>query len=74
MVRGDRHQVIPPSPCATRKQVRRWMRNNAEGFETATELAEAANAALDLPAGAMDNEGHFVWEEALSALECFVYD
>jgi hypothetical protein len=45
------------------------MRRNAEGFETATELAEAANAALRLPPEAMDDEGHWVWEEALSALE-----
>ena len=45
------------------------MRRNAEGFETATELAEAANAAMRLPPEAMDDEGHWVWEEALSALE-----
>ena len=46
-----------------------WMRRNAQEFETATELAEAANAALRLPPDAMDDECHWVWEEALSALE-----
>jgi hypothetical protein len=45
------------------------MRRNVEGFESATELAEAANAALSLPAGAMDDDGHWVWEEALSAID-----
>ena len=45
-----------------------WMRNNADGFGSATQLAEAANAALELPPGAMDDETHWVWEEALAAL------
>ena len=69
LVRGTRPAIVPPPPSATRRQVRNWMRRNVEGFETATELAEAANAALDLPTGAMDDECHWVWEEALSALE-----
>lgn len=69
LVRGPRPAIVPPPPNATRRQVRNWMRRNVEGFESATELAEAANAALDLPPGAMDDEGHWVWEEALSALE-----
>ena len=69
MVRGPRPAIVPPPPNHARRQVRSWMRRNAEGFETATELAEAANAALRLPPEAMDDEGHWVWEEALSALE-----
>lgn len=69
MERGPRPALMPPPPNASRRQVRSWMRRNAEGFENATQLTEAANAALDLPAGAMDDEGHWVWEEALSALE-----
>lgn len=69
MVRGPRPAVVPPPPNHARRQVRSWMRRNAEGFETATELAEAANAALLMPPEAMDDEGHWVWEEALSALE-----
>lgn len=52
---------------ASRVQVRSWMRRHADAYENATELAEAANAALDLPRGAMDDETHWVWEEALSA-------
>ena len=69
MERGPRPVLTPPPPNASRRQARSWMRRNAEGFETATELAEAANAALLLPPEAMDDEGHWVWEEALSALE-----
>ena len=69
MVRGPRHTVAPPLPNHTQKDVRHWMRRNAQEFETATELAEAANAALRLPPGAMDDECHWVWEEALSARE-----
>lgn len=69
MVRGPRKMAIPPPPSATRRQVRSWMRRNAVDFETATALTEAANAAFELPEGAMDDEGHWVWEEAISALE-----
>lgn len=69
MERGPRQAITPPPPNASRRQACSWMRRNAEGFETATELAEAANAALRLPHEAMDDEGHWVWEEALSALE-----
>lgn len=70
MVRGPRPALVPPPPNHTRRQVRSWMRRNADdGFETATELAEAANAAMRLPPEAMDDEGHWVWEEAISALE-----
>lgn len=69
MERGPRPVAAPTAPNATWRQARSWMRHNVEGFDSATELAEAANAALDLPPGAMDDEGHWVWEEALSALE-----
>ena len=70
LVRGPRPALVPPPPNHTRRQVRSWMRRNADdGFETATELAEAANAAMRLTPGAMDDEGHWVWEEAISALE-----
>lgn len=44
--------------------VRRWMRLNASGYETATELAEGCNAALDLPHEWLDDDGHWVWEIA----------
>ena len=69
MERKPRLAVVPPPPSANRRQVRSWMRNNAEDYECATTLAEGANAALDLPAGAIDDETHWVWEEALSAIE-----
>lgn len=69
MRRGPRPVAVKPAPSATRRDVRSWMRRNAEGFDSATELAEAANAALDLPEGAMDDGTHWVWDEALSAIE-----
>ena len=69
MVRGPRPSAMPPTPSATRKQVKSWMRLNAADYDDATHLAEAANIALDLPDGAMDDETHWVWDEALAALE-----
>jgi len=70
LVRGTRTAPVPSPQNHTRKQVRNWMRRNVgDGFETATELAEAANAALRLPPDSMDDDGHWVWEEAMLALE-----
>lgn len=69
MERKPRPPVIPPKPNASRRQVRSWMRNNADGYDCATQLAEAANAALDLPPDAMNDETHWVWDEAVDALE-----
>lgn len=69
MARKPRVAATPPAPNATRRQCRNWMRRNAQDFECATSLAEAANAVLDLPYGAMDDDGHWVWEEAANALD-----
>lgn len=62
--------AVPQVTCATnsRASVRAWMRSAAVDYDTATELAEGANAALILPAGAMDDETHWVWEEAAKAI------
>lgn len=56
------------SATASRASVRAWMRAAAEGYDTATALAEGANAALELPSGGMDDELHWVWEEAIKAI------
>lgn len=69
MVRSPRPPTIAPAPNATKQQVRSWMRRTAPEFDTATELCEAANAALQLPPDAMDDETHWIWDEAVSALE-----
>jgi len=45
------------------------MRHNAEHYETATELAEAANAVFRLPDGGLDDETHWVWDEAAEAID-----
>ena len=60
---------IPPAPYSTRREVRRWMRMNIEDYENETELAEGANAALNLPDNALDEETHWIWDEAFLAFE-----
>lgn len=69
MVRGPRKPAIPPPPSARRRDVRLWMRHNTEHYETATELAEAANAVFRLPDGGLDDETHWVWDEAAEAID-----
>ena len=65
----------PRAACAsaqaiTRAQVRAWMRANAADYDyCATALAEGANAALPLPVGAMDDETHWIWDEAHRATD-----
>lgn len=69
MVRAPRPSVQPQkSTTATRRQVRAWMRSNAEDYDNATNLAEAANIDLDLPHGAMDDPDHWIWDEAVDAI------
>ena len=70
MVRAPRQAPANPLNNHSRMQVRSWMRRNASEYEGATQLAEAANCALRLPFGAMDDETHWVWDEAFSAMEC----
>jgi len=72
MVREIRPAVTPPPQSATRRQVRRWMRQNVSEYDgNMTFLAEGANAALNLPDGALDDETHWIWDEALNAVEWF---
>ena len=58
------------STTATKAQVLAWMRRAIEddGYDDCTSLAESANAALELPPGAMDDPDHWVWEEAVRLL------
>ena len=66
IVRAPRtKQTIARDNGPTRGAVRRWMRLHAGEYETATHLAEAANAALDLPQEWLDDPSHWVWDEAL---------
>lgn len=70
MVRGPRPAVVKPAnDCARRRDVRSWMRTNAGDYETATALAEAANAVFRLPGNGLDDELHWVWDEAAEAIE-----
>lgn len=71
MPRLARKLVTPsPSTVATKSQVLRWMKANAEHYDfCSTKLAEASNAQFNLPEGAMDDPGHWVWECAFIACE-----
>lgn len=66
--RQPQRQITTPG-AASRRQVRNWMRLNAEDHDGPTQLAEAANIALVLPCGAMDDPDHWIWDEACNALE-----
>jgi hypothetical protein len=69
MDRKPRQPVIPIKPNANRKQVRSWMRKNIEDYDDMTALAESANAALDIADNALDDETHWIWDEAYAAFE-----
>ena len=58
-----------PQLGATRRQVCRWMRDNAVDYEGMTQLVEAANSTLHLPDGALDDDTHWVWDEAFEAYQ-----
>lgn len=50
--------------------VHRWMFYNSENYETATALAEGAvHDAKLLPDSVLDDETHWIWDEALLAKE-----
>ena len=69
MERKEIKPSVKPASGATRRQVRRWMRDNASDYDGMTQLVEAANATLRLPDGALDDETHWVWDEAFEAFE-----
>ena len=69
MERKEMPASVKPQSGATRRQVRRWMRDNASDYDGMTKLVEAANAVLRLPDGALDDETHWVWDEAFEAFE-----
>lgn len=68
MPRPARLQVVPvQNVVASRRQVRSWMRRNVHDYENATFLAEAANVEFELPGNGLDDETHWVWDEAQDA-------
>ena len=69
MERGYRADPPKPPRSARRRDVRRWMQHNAEDFETATQLAEAANAVFKMDGDPLADETHWIWDEALEAKE-----
>ena len=68
MERKERKELVKPEPFASRRKVRSWMRSNADDYESMTELAEAANAVLRIQDGALDDESHWIWDEAYEAM------
>ncbi|MDD3759750.1 MAG: hypothetical protein PHO57_02850 [Acidithiobacillus sp.] len=61
--RPERQEI--KTQAASRQQVRRWMRSVAEEYDNATVLAEAANIVFQLPGRGLDDETHWVWDEAM---------
>ena len=72
--RREPSQQAARSGTATRRQVRNWMRRNAEDHDGPTAVAEAASIALALPYGAMDDPDHWVWDEAFDAHQLYFSD
>jgi hypothetical protein len=68
--RKPRVAVNNVSNLPTKSSVKKWMRDNASEYGSATELAEGANAEFDMPIEWLDDESHWVWELA----EAFYYD
>ena len=69
MERKDRKEPVKPAPFASRRQVRSWMRANAKEYdENMTSLVEAANVVLRIQDGALDDEAHWIWDEAYEAI------
>ena len=64
IVREPRKLVHSPEPLPTKQQVKKWMIQNADEYETATGLAEAANIEFDMPESWLDDELHWIWELA----------
>jgi hypothetical protein len=70
MSRAPRVACATPMPAINRHQIRAWMRANAADYDyCATSLTEAANAALTLPSGAMNDSSHWIWDEAYKATD-----
>lgn len=63
---NTRRSLTRSDSSATRTEVRRWMRANATEYDGPTQLAEAANAQFELPGQGLDDESHWVWDDAAS--------
>ncbi len=62
------NEVACPPNTATRQQVRRWMRSAVGYYENASLLVEAADEEFKLPDGGLNNETHWIWDEAVDAV------
>ena len=69
LVRNPRLEPVRQLQSARRRDVRRWMRNNYSDYETATQLAEAANAVHRIDGNPLADETHWIWDEAIEAFE-----
>ena len=65
IVREPRKSVHAPEPLPTKRAVKKWMIANADEYDTATQLAEAANIEFDMPESWLDDELHWIWELAV---------
>ena len=69
LTRKTRDIIVPPLRNHSKAYVRQWMVVNADDYDNGTQIAEAANIALNLPDAWMDDETHWIWEMALEAME-----
>lgn len=68
--RSPRVVVATTTRNHTRAYVRQWMTAHAAEYDGGcTSLAEGANAALRLPVDCLDDETHWIWDEAFRAIE-----
>ncbi len=63
-----RRPVPPPPSSDSKGRVVGWMRANASDYDTATELAEAANAQFRLSGNGLDDVTHWVWDAAVDCM------
>jgi len=56
------------SASVSKQSVRIWMQANANDYETATQLAEAAVANFEFAGDPLGDETHWIWDLALDAL------
>lgn len=59
----------PKGDGVTKREIVRWMRIHASEYEDETRLCEAANAIFRIPGLGLDDETHWIWEEAFKAFK-----
>jgi hypothetical protein len=67
MDRLPREQQQQSMRYSTRAQVKAWMVNHADHYDSMTQLACGVELALWMPFGCIDDETHWIWDCAYEA-------